>query len=178
LPRVYTDASVYAPVTLMLSQLGWDIETAQHAGLTGKIDDTKWVIYARKHNRIAITFDELKAKQGVKVSRELRQRGGKIVRVNGACNEYRAIGKLLYHYREWYTFLTANNGISVISEPGPQKFKNYTPEEYHQHYHHLDAELFTNYLEKRKNRPFHPRKRKRHISPDQGILTDGSSSPT
>lgn len=144
------DASVYAPVTDMLRRLGWDIETAQDAGLTGKIDDTKWVIYARKRNRIGITFDELRAKQGEKVSRELRRRGGKIIRINGAHNEYRAIGKLLYHFHDWYPFLKNSEGISVLSDIRPQGFKNLTPEEYHQNYHRVDAQLFKPYLERKK----------------------------
>ena len=160
------DASVYAPVTDILLRLEWDVETAEQAKLTGKIDDTKWIIHARKEKRIAVTFDELKGEQGAKVSRELRKRGGSIIRINGAWNEFRAIGKLLYHYPDWYPFLKTNNGISVISSIESVGFKNYTPEEYHLHYHKIDAELFTQYLNKRKKRTYHPRKRKTRITPD------------
>ena len=74
--RVYTDASVPVPVVDLLIKLGWDVETAEDAVLTGKIDDTIWVVYARQRDRIAITFDELKAEQGARVSCELRLRGG------------------------------------------------------------------------------------------------------
>ena len=155
----------------MLVRLGWDIETAQQAGLTGKIDDTKWVIYARRCKRIGLTFDELKAKQGEKVSRELRKRGGKVIRINGAYNEYKAIGKLLYHFYDWYEFLMKNNGVAVVSEPKPQGCHCFTPEEYHQRFHRIDAELFTKYLENRKRRPYRPRKHKPHpISDIQGFL--------
>lgn len=166
------DASVYEPVTDMLRQLGWNIETAKEAGLTGKIDDTKWIVHARKVDRIAITFDELRAKQGAKISRELRRHGGKVVKVNGKLDEYRAIGKLLYHFNDWCQFLKNNNGISVLADMKPQGCKNFTPEAYHHHYHRTDAELFIKYLKRRKNRLYHPRKRKPRPLPDnQGILT-------
>jgi hypothetical protein len=156
----------------MLRQLGWDIETAQDVGLTGKIPDVKWVIHARKKHRISLTFDELKAKEGETVSRELRKRGGKIIRINGAGNEFRAIGKLLYHYQEWYPFLKDNNGVAVLSDIRPQGCKTYTPEEYHQHYHRRDAKLFEKYLKKRKNRPYRRRKRRPPFIPsEQGRLT-------
>src|SRR4030043_2119479 len=118
----------------MLTRLGWDIETAEDAELIGTIDDTIWVKHARKGKRIGLTFDELKANQGVKVSRELRRRGGKIIRINSAGNPYWAIGKLLYHYPEWMDFFKENDGVAVISEPKPQGCKCYTPEEYHQHF--------------------------------------------
>jgi len=154
------DASVYAPVTAMLRLLGWDVESAEQAGLTGKIDDVKWVIHARKCNRVGVTFDELRARQGEKVSRELRRHGGKVLRINGAYNPFRAIGKLLYHYSDWHPFLRNNDGVSVLSDVRPQGCKNYTPEEYHLHYHRIDAVLFAGYLEKRKSRPYRPRKRK------------------
>lgn len=169
---VYTDASVDARFTTMLSRLGWDVKTAQQAGLTGKIPDVKWVIYARKHHRIAITFDELRGQHGEEVSRELRRRGGKIVRVSGSSDPFRSIGKLLYHYPNWYRFLKDNNGVSVIHDINPQRCKNFTPEEYHHTCHPTDAKLFEEYLKKRRKRPYHPRKRKQHpADPSQGMLT-------
>jgi hypothetical protein len=152
--------------------LGWDIETAQQANLTGKIDDVVWVIYARKHNRIGITFDKLRAEQGEKVARELRLNGGHVIRIQGGPeqNEYRAVGKLLFHLPEWYPFLTSNNGVSVISDVRTASCKNCTPEVYHQKYHHVDAEQFTEYLKKQKQKPYRPRPRKKKIAPEQQPL--------
>jgi len=150
----------------MLRQLGWDIETAEEAKLTGKIPDYKWVAHARKNHRIAITFDELKGEHGEKVSRELRRYGGQVVRINGARNEYRAIGKLLYHFRDWYLFLQQGDGISVISDVGAHGFNNYTPQAYHQHFHKLNAKLFEEYIERRKNRPYKPRNRRTKSTPN------------
>ncbi|MBN1226781.1 MAG: DUF5615 family PIN-like protein, partial [Deltaproteobacteria bacterium] len=68
--KIYTDASCNQRVVDILYKLGWDIETAKDAGLTGKIDDTIWVIHARSNHRISLTFDELSKKQGEDISRE------------------------------------------------------------------------------------------------------------
>lgn len=141
--------------------------------MTGKINDVVWVKHARKHRRISITFDELTAKQGEEVSQELRLRGGKIIRLQGGPEQdkYRALGKLLFHYPDWYPFLFTNNGVSVIADIRIQSCKNYTPEKYHQKYHPIDAVQFTEYLEKRSRRPYKPRPRKKKIPPEQPPLT-------
>ncbi|MFC2008164.1 hypothetical protein ACFLT0_00610, partial [Chloroflexota bacterium] len=146
----------------------------QDAKLTGKINDVVWVIHARKHNRISITFDELKAKQGEEVSHELRLNGGRIIRIQGGPEQdkYRAVGKLLFHYPEWHPFLTDNNGVSVIADVRIQSCRNYTPREYHHKYHPTDAEQFTEYLKAWRHKPYKPRPRKRNPpSDDQGLLT-------
>jgi hypothetical protein len=158
----------------MLLCLGWDVETAKHAKLDGKINDTIWLIYSRKNERIGITCDELKAEQGEEVSRELRKHGGKIIRINGSQNEYHLIGKLLYHYPCWYKYFVVekNNGVSVISELKENGCINYSPVEYHQHFHQTDAIQFNEYLEKRQQRKKLPikhrksRKTKPEAQPD------------
>jgi hypothetical protein len=151
--------------------LGWDVETAQDAKLTGKIDDVDWVIHAREHNRIGITFDELKAQQGEKVSKELRLNGGRIIRIQGGPEQdkYRAVGKLLFHYSQWHPFLINNDGVSVISDT--KLCRNYTPEEYHHKYHPIDAEQFTEYIRTWKQKPYRPRPQKEKPPPkEQGLL--------
>ena len=147
--------------------LGWDVETAWQAKLDGKINDVKWVKYARKKDRIAITFDEFKASQGVKIAHEWRLHGGKIIRVSGGPQQdrFRAVGKLLFHYPDWYPFLLDSEGISIIADVRKQSCHNYTPEEYHQKIDSTDSEQFTKYLEKRRHRPYHRRKRKHKPPP-------------
>ena len=157
----------------ILSLLEWDIETAWEANLAGKINDVKWVKYARRKDRIAITFDEFKAEQGVQIAQELRLRGGKIIRISGGPeqNPYRAVGKLLFHYPEWHPFLLTNDGICIISDVRVQSCHIYTPEQFHQRIDPLGAEQFTQYLEKRKRRPYHRRKRRVRLPPpEQGKL--------
>ena len=150
-----------------MRRLGWDIETAEEAGLTGKIDDTKWVKHARRYRRISITFDELRAGQGARIALELRRYGGKIIRVQGGPEQdkYRAVGKLLFHFPDWYPFLVANDGVSIIADIRKQSCRNYTPEQYQQSFYPIEAEQFTQYLKTRKHRPFHHRKRKRKPPP-------------
>lgn len=162
-------------VTGLLVRIGWDIETAEKAHLTGKIDDTVWVNYSTGQSRIAITFDELRAQQGERVSRELRIHGGHVLRVQGGPEQdtYRALGKLLFHYPEWFDFLSAHDGVSVISDVRAQSCRNFSPTQYHQHFHPSDAEQFTAYLERHKQSKILPRKHRRHEEPnsDQGLLT-------
>lgn len=157
-----------APVVDMLSRLGWDVETAEQAGLTGKINDTKWVVHARKHGRIAITFDELRGEQGADVSRELRLRGGKVIRVQGGPEQspYRALGRLLYHYPEWHPSLSENDGVSILSDT-KHNCSNHSPEQFHHKCHRIDAEQFTEYLAARKTRRPHRKRRGRRPPPPQ-----------
>lgn len=159
-------------VVELLRQIGWNVETAHEAGLSGKVEDVDLAIYARNNKRIYITFDELRAEQGEKVSRELRKNGGHVIRIQGGADQdkFRIVGKILFHYPEWYPFLSANSGISLISDIRKQSCVNWPPKEYHHRYHRLDAEQFTEYLEKRKSRPYRPRPRKPKPPPDQQIL--------
>jgi hypothetical protein len=150
----------------LLVRLGWDVETAQQAKLTGKIDDVIWVKYARKRKRISITFDELRAGQGARVAIELRKHSGKIIRVQGGPeqNEYRAVGKLLFHLPEWYPFFLSNNGVAIISDIR-HNCRTYTPEQYQQKFYPTQAEQFTKYLKVRKRKVYRRRKRKSRTPP-------------
>lgn len=152
-----------------MRQLGWNVETAQEASLTGKIDDVVWVRYARNHDRIAITFDELRAEQGVKISRELLRKGGRIIRIQGGPEQdkYRAVGKLLFHYPDWHPFLNENNGVSIIADVRTASCNNYTPGQYHQRFYSTRAKQFIKYLQKRRQRPYKSRPRKRKPLPDE-----------
>ena len=152
--------------------LGWDIETAYEAGLAGKHDDVDLLVHARQNNRIYVTFDELKGQQGPRVARELRRNGGKIVQIRGGADKdkYRITGKLLFHYPDWYPFLTTKNGVSVIADI-KKDCVNYTPKQWHQKFHKVDANQFTPYIIRRSQRPYRPRPRKRKPPPsEQGLL--------
>lgn len=157
----------------LLRKIEWDIETAKQAKLTGKIPDVIWVIHARDNHRIGITFDELRAKQGLEIASELQLRGGKVIRIQGGPSQhpFRAIGKLLFHYEEWGNFFEESDGLCVISDTN-RPCRMCTPEEYLQIYHHLNAEQFKTYLNEYKKRPYVKRKRKARIVPlEQQPLT-------
>jgi len=157
--RFLSDSQTQQPFVELLRRLGWDVETANEAGLAGKVPDYKLVHYATQWKRIFLTFDQLRAEAGIRVARELRQNGGKVIKIMGGPdqNPYRAVGKLLFHYPEWESHLNAKNGVSVISDT-KQSCKNYTPRQYHQKYHPTDANQFEKYLAKRKAK--HPRKKR------------------
>lgn len=126
-----------------------------------KIPDVRWVIYAREHHRTGITFDELRAQQGLDIASELKLHGGKVIRIQGGPEQhpYRSVGKLLFHYEDWYQFFKDSDGVCVISDTNkPCRLCN--PEQYVQRYHHLNIEQFNEYLTAYKKRPIKKRKRK------------------
>jgi hypothetical protein len=145
--------------------LGWDVETAYEAGLSGKVDDVQLLIYAREHNRILLTFDTLKARHGEQIARELRINGGRIVQVRGGAQQekHRIVGKILFHYQDWQQFLASGDGISIVSDLRP--CRNLNPEEYHHQYHRIDAEQFEKYLEHKRKSLLKPIKRRRKRKP-------------
>jgi hypothetical protein len=151
---------VVKPVVDLLRKLDWDVETAKQAKLTGKMPDVVWVIYARDNHRIGITFDEIRAKQGLDIASELKLRGGKVIRIQGgpAQHPFRAIGKLLFHYEDWNQFFNECDGVCVISDTN-KPCRNCTPEQYIQFYHHLNTEQFNKYLNEYKKRPYIKRRR-------------------
>lgn len=167
--RLLTDANTSQRFVEILRKLGWDIQTAYEAGLAGKNVDVPYIIHARKEQRIFLTFDNLRAEHGVQVAQELRHNGGKVIRVAGGPDQedYRALGKLLFHYPEWHPFLDAQSGVAVISDL--KSCKRFTPQEYHHHYYKIDAEQFETYLKSRSERPYRPRKRRRRPSPSEQI---------
>jgi hypothetical protein len=157
----------------LLNKLDWDIETAKQAKLTHKIPDVKWVIHARNHHRIGVTFDELRAKQGLDIASELTLRGGKLIRLQGGPGQhpYRAIGKLLFHYETWHNFLCDCDGVCVISDTN-RPCRTCTPQQYIHRYHHLNTEQFNKYLDDYRKRPYIKRKRKpKPIPKEQTPLT-------
>ena len=164
--RLVTDSNTSQYFVEVLRKLEWDVQTAYEAGLAGKVDDALLVRHGKKHNRIFLTFDKLRAEHGEKVARELRNNGGKVIQVKGSPgqNYYRALGKVLFHYPEWQPFLDTCDGVSVISDL--RNCKNFTPREYHHTYHPTDAEQFEKYLTKRKQKTFRRRHRRTKTPPD------------
>jgi hypothetical protein len=142
------------------------VQTAYQANLHREKDDTILLIHARNERRILLTFDQLGGEQGCKISRELRQNGGGIIQIKGgpSQDEYRIVGKLLFHYPDWNPCLIKQDGIVVISDI-KHNCIYYTPRQYHLRYHQTDAKQFELYLLQRRLKK--PRK-KRRISIPKG----------
>ena len=167
-----TDTHTSERVVELLRQLGWDIKTAYQAGLAGKLLDTNLLIYARGENRIYLTFDELRGEAGVIIGQELRKHGGNMILIHGGGEQdkYRIVGKILFHYPDWYKFQIKNDGVTIISDI-KANCRNYTPAEWHHKINSLDAEQFTAYLKKHRQKPYKQRTHKRTSSPNQFQLT-------
>ena len=141
--------------------------------MNGKIPDVRWVIHAREQHRIGITFDELRAEQGLDIASEMKLRGGKLIRIQGGPEQhpYRSVGKLLFHYEDWRNFFVVHDGVCVISDTN-RPCRNCIPEEYIQRYHRLNIKQFNEYLTEYKKRPYKKRKQKpKPVADEQQPLT-------
>ncbi len=164
--RFLTDTQTNQRFVELLRKLEFDVRTAYDEDLAGKVEDYRLVRRANEQDRIFITFDGLKAEAGAKVARELRTRGGKVIKMRGGPDQdhYRALGRFLFHYPDWQPFLHTCDGVVVISDV-KQSCITYTPTDYHQTYHQTDARQFELYLAKRKAKPYRPRGRRKKITP-------------
>ncbi|MBI4322304.1 MAG: hypothetical protein HY675_27745 [Chloroflexi bacterium] len=151
-----------------LRKLEWDVQTAHEAGMAHKIVEDQLVHYATTQERIFLTFDELRGEHGERVSRELRENGGKVIKVGGgpAQDPYRAVGKLLFHYPVWHAFFNAQDGVAAVEDL--KGCKTFRPDEYHHKYHSTDARQFDAYLEARKKQTrARPKRKKKPADPSQ-----------
>jgi hypothetical protein len=115
----------------------------------------------------------LKGESGENVGRELRTNGGNMIQIHGGADqdEHRIVGKILFHYPDWHPFqANTDEGVTVISDVHHNCI-NYAPKAWHHKFHKLDAEQFTAYLERQKQKPYKPRPRKGKVSPDQLSLS-------
>ncbi len=96
----------------MLQALDHHVETAFDHGLASEKDDSRLVAYARMYGFVFLTFDDLRGEQGAKVNWEIRQRGGKVLHVGGGPEQppERAVGRIMYHWPEWFEFLASQDG--------------------------------------------------------------------
>jgi hypothetical protein len=133
--------------TVNLRGIGWDITAHHEEKLPPKMPDWQVLAYARSQNRILITFDDLKAQEGVLVARELRERGGQLIKISRGPEQpvNRAIGKLLFHEEEWTLFFARGDGVVEISD-----LKNsprmYQPAEYLQRADRNGYQQFEQYI--------------------------------
>lgn len=116
--KFLTDAQVNFLIVQMLRAIGWVVETVYEHGLDREKDDARLVAWAREHGFVFLSFDEFRGQTRVSVAEELRERGGRVITVGGGPDQppERALGRLLFHYPEWFPFLQANEGRVHISD--------------------------------------------------------------
>lgn len=80
--KFLTDAQVNALVVKMLRDLGWHVETVYEHNLGAESADERLVARAREHGFVFLTFDKFRGMTGPRVRAELRERGGKAIRLH------------------------------------------------------------------------------------------------
>src|ERR1700674_640409 len=65
-----------------------------------------------------LSFDQHRGQAGVDVATELKERGGRLIRIGGGPQQKpeRALGRFLFHYPEWYPLLEKYEGKIEISD--------------------------------------------------------------
>lgn len=131
--RFLTDTQTPQPLVEMLRALGWDVRTVYEEGTEEEQDDVNHLIKARSLGRVLITFDQLRAESGARVAAELLLGGGKLIQItrDPAQDLHRALGRLLFHYPDWYPFLDVSHGVAVVSDINRNP-RLYTPRQYSQ----------------------------------------------
>lgn len=158
----------------MLRGIGWDIATVQQHNLESVDDDAILVAAARKMNRVLLSFDYMKGMQRVSVADELRNNGGRLIRVGGGPDKpaERSVGKLLFHYETWYPWLEVNEGRVEIADI-KQRCSMIHRAEIRAGVRQVDTPPFDPYLEAKKERRKAPIKRRgsrKTVPSQQGAL--------
>lgn len=101
----------------MLRALGWTVNTVYEFGIE-HMDDAALVAWAREHGFTFISFDKFRGETRARVHEELRLRGGKVIVIAGGPAQpvERAVGRLLFHYPEWYPKLSNEDGRIQIGD--------------------------------------------------------------
>lgn len=168
--KLLADWQCRVSVEETLRQLGWDIIAARDTGLPDTAADYELVAYAHSMGRVFLTFDKLRGESGALVAKQFREFGGRVLKVQGGPQQdtYQAVGRILFHYSKWASFLTEENGVADLSDL--RQCKLFTSSGYLQLAYRTGAKQFEDYLtRKRKDRS--DRGKSRRTTPnDQGRM--------
>lgn len=110
--------------------LNWEATSIYDIGLTEK-DDVEQLIFARSNCMVLVTCDKYGGQGGQELRAELRDNGGKIIRITGGPQQppHVAIAKLMIRSEQWQSRLKNDDGVVIITGvSGDIKFR--TPEEF------------------------------------------------
>jgi hypothetical protein len=160
-----TDAQTNLRVVEMLRALAWHVETVYEHGLGAEPADERLVAWARELGFVFLTFDYFRGTTRPRVMAELREQGGKVLQVLGGPEQLpeRAVGRLLFHYQDWFPHLDTQDGLAVISDIR-HNCKFFPAAELHAEARVEPERQFEGYLQQRqeaKSRPMKPRARRR-----------------
>jgi hypothetical protein len=171
--KFLTDSQTKFRVVEMLRGLEWDVATVYQFQLDQVDDDSIIVKEARALNRVLVSFDYMVGTQKASVSRELREGGGRLIRIGGGPDQpaERSVGKLLFHYETWFPWLDENEGKVEIADL-KQKCVLIPRDQIRVIVQRVDAPQFDPYLDAKKDRRKKPVKKRRRKSPakEQGSL--------
>ena len=177
--KFLTDAQVNAHVVRMLRALGWQVETVEEHGIADSSPDEWLVAWARERGFVFLTFDAFSGMTRAKVMAELRGNGGKVLQVHGGPEQppERAVGRMLFHYPEWFPWLKEHDGLATLSDI-KHNCKLFPAKDLGSQMRTLPEPPFDRYLEQRnrnKSLSQKPRIRQRARSTEQGELLPPSN---
>jgi len=116
--KFLTDAQTSFRFVTHLRALDFDVATVYELKLENEKQDSRLVAAARAFERVFITFDQLKNDSGLQVARELRQRGGHVLRILGGPDQdpMRAVGRFLFWLPDWMPDLERESGYGTIND--------------------------------------------------------------
>ncbi len=170
--KFLTDSQTSQLFVNLLLKLDWDVETVYQHKIHDDPEDFRVFAYARSLGRTFITFDDLRGESGIKVLRELRDRGGRLLQVRGGPSQpERALGRVYFHYPEWHPWLNDHEGRVIISDTR-HSCRMMPRSRVRAVLRKIDADPFETYLESRdasRKRPLR-RIRRKKVPLEQGVL--------
>jgi hypothetical protein len=160
--KFLTDVQARISFVWTLRQLGHEVTTAHEQNLDQEKDDSKLVARAHVLGAVFLTFDDLRAQSGMRVAREIAVNGGRAIRIGGGPDQpdERALGRLLFHWPEWYPKLKRNDGLVEISDI-KQSIRWYPRGRIRMRVRPIDQPAFDEYLREREAARKKPLKRSR-----------------
>ncbi len=159
--KFLTDSQTRISFVWMLRQIGHEVRTALEEGLQQEVD-AKLVARANLLGAIFLTFDDLRGQSGMEVAQEIAVNGGKVIRIGGGPDQpdEKALGRLLFHWPEWYRRLDKRDGLVEISDI-KQNIKWYPRGHIRMRIRPVHRPAFDEYLKERKEARKKPLKRQR-----------------
>ena len=170
--KFFTDAQTRQSLVELLRKLGHEVTTAQEQALHAEKDDSVLVRWAQTFDHIFITFDDLRAESGMRVAREIKVDGGKVIKIGGgpAQEPERALGKLLFHWHDWIARFEEEDGVVEIGDLKPLRWYPRSRIEVRvRRIHRAEFDEYVKRREEAKKRPL-KRSRRRRQHPQQREL--------
>ncbi len=159
--------------TIRELNLNWEATSIYDIDLTEK-DDIDQLIFARSKGTVLVTCDQYRGQGGQELRAELRDHGGKIIRVTVGPQQppHVAIAKLMIRSEQWTQRLKKEVGVAIITGvSGDLKFR--TPEKFAGRLARIDTQQLVGY----EASPLQPRQISKNNEIPDGQLPLRSNEP-